>query len=471
MESNLSNRPKVLVMHALRPTSRQTTIDHLLSFREHLPHCDVQYLHFQQPIPKELQDVSPDLFIVNYDFLNYRFTPLWPYIKNRYRNIARQSSKVVAIAQDDFWANKLLDNWCISWNVDRILTASESGWEALYPRSHKRIEIAQCLTGYVKSAREFEIVPLRDRAIDLGQRVRQMPEHLGRFGQLKAQQAVDFADFARRGGLKVDVSTNPDDAFLGGSWLQFLSNCRFTIGMKGGASLLDPYGLVHTKVVAYKAKHPLATYEEIESKCLPCQNSKQEYAAVSPRIFEAASLGTCQILPPSNYLDVLEPWKHYLPLELDMSNANQIVEAMKDLERCQVIADQAKTALVESKKFDYSNFVQIATNGFLDEQNLIQRSHWAEFCECLHNSRQVATVSPDAHDAIQNLIVYRTGIHRGSSDIRITEEVIFKYLRSINMMNWFTQQETTANRDSTFMRSTWPWRDPRDYGVESLCED
>lgn len=119
------SRHKVLIIHALRPTSRQTTIDHLLAFREYLRDADVQYLHFAQPLPKGLLDqVEPDLLIVNYDFLNYRFTPLWLYIKNRHRNLARQSRKVVAIAQDDFWAHRLLDNWCMSWKVDRVLTQS-----------------------------------------------------------------------------------------------------------------------------------------------------------------------------------------------------------------------------------------------------------------------------------------------------------------------------------------------------------
>ena len=65
-------------MHALRPTSRQTTIDHLLSFSRHLHGADVQYLHFLQPLPPKFQRIKADLMIINYDYLNYRFTPLWP---------------------------------------------------------------------------------------------------------------------------------------------------------------------------------------------------------------------------------------------------------------------------------------------------------------------------------------------------------------------------------------------------------
>jgi hypothetical protein len=261
------NRPRVLVMHALRPTSRQTTIDHLLSFREHLPHADVQYLHFQQPLPKEFENIEVDLLIVNYDYLNYRFTPLWPYVKRRHIGIARKAKKVVAIAQDDFWANKLLDNWCMDWDVDRILTPIDNDLEVLYPRSIKTKEFKTALTGYVKSGPVPETKLLRDRPIDLGQRVREMPPHLGRLAQAKARQAVTMADAAKNAGFTVDVSTRVEDSFIGTAWSNFLASCKFTVGMKGGASLHDPRGLIHTKVQSYLARHPDATFDEIERKC------------------------------------------------------------------------------------------------------------------------------------------------------------------------------------------------------------
>ena len=163
-ESTTPNaRPHVLVIHALRPTSRQTTIDHLLSFREHLPQADVQYLHFQQPLPKEFEEIEVDLLVINYDYLNYRFTPLWSFVKNRHINIARKAKKVVALAQDDFWANKLLDNWCMDWDVDRILTPIDNDLDVLYPRSIKSKEFKTALTGYVKSGPVPETKLLRDR--------------------------------------------------------------------------------------------------------------------------------------------------------------------------------------------------------------------------------------------------------------------------------------------------------------------
>ena len=454
MERNLSDRPKVLVMHALRPTSRQTTIAHLLSFREHLPHCDVQYLHFQQPIPKELQDVSPDLFIVNYDFLNYRFTPLWPYIKNRYRNIARQSSKVVAIAQDDFWANKLLDNWCMDWDVDRILTPITNDLDVLYPRSIKHKEVRTALTGYVKSGPVPVTKTLRERPIDLGQRVREMPPHLGRLAQAKARQAVAMADAASDAGFVVDVSTRVEDSFIGTAWFDFLASCKFTVGMKGGASLHDPYGLIHTKVQSYVARHPQATFDEIERACFKGKDMKHEFTAISPRLFEAAMAGTCQILQREDYLGVLEPWRDYIPLERDLSNMDEVLAAMRDLDRCQEIVANAKRALIDSKMFDYSELVETACDGYLEGF----KSHyfqWNELCTFLQFSTSAQAVGVELHDAL--LYQIRHGIAPpDTSSIEMVE--IEQLLGKYSLVEWTEKLKALLNEDDVEKRAPWIWR-------------
>lgn len=455
-----NSKPKVLVIHALRPTSRQTTIDHLLSFHEHLPNADVQYLHFQQPLPKDIGEIAPDLLVVNYDFLNYRFTPLWPFIKSRHKEIAERAGKVVAIAQDDFWANKLLDNWCMDWGIDRILTASEGGWDLLYPRSHQKIEIFESLTGYAKSTNAPVTPPLESRSIDLGQRVRTMPAHLGRIGQLKASQATSFAEIARNSGFNVDVSTRVEDSFIGAAWFEFLASCRFTIGMKGGASLIDPYGLIHTKVDSYTKLNPLATYEQIEHACFRGKDTKNEFVAVSPRLFESASAGTCQILPPSNYLDVLNPWDHYLPLNMDLSNSKEILDAMRDIDRCQEIATRARAVLVESGNFDYSRLVNSATAGLLMARHQLD-SNWKQFSDYLRSSRGLQMESVDLHDAAQLLILNE--VVEGGSEVGIqsvASATIRHQLANRGRTEWFNEQVEFAQSDTCFRRSVWTWRDP-----------
>ena len=454
MNPSTTSRPKVLVMHALRPTSRQTTIDHLESFREHLPHADVQYLHFQQPLPKEFEEISPDVFIVNYDFLNYRFTPLWPYIKNRHKKIAQRSGKVVAIAQDDFWANKLLDNWCMDWDVDRILTPISNDLDVLYPRSIKTKEFRTALTGYVKSGPIPQTALLRDRPIDLGQRVRDMPPHLGRLAQAKSKQAVVMATAATSAGFKVDVSTRVEDSFIGAAWFDFLSSCKFTVGMKGGASLHDPYGLTHTKVQAYLARHSEASFDEIERKCFKGKDMKHEFTAISPRLFESSMAGTCQILQRDDYLGVLEPWRDYIPLERNFSNVDEVVSTMKDLDKCQEIVANARIALVDSQMFDYSQLVETACQGMLPEKSN-ECTTWKAFTEFLYFSQTVQQIAPELHDAALDSLKSPSGVAEGvAPEITCVERM----MEDLSLLSWLRKMQSLTSCDPLQARSPWIWR-------------
>ena len=441
-------------MHALRPTSRQTTIDHLESFREHLPHADVQYLHFQQPLPKEFEEISPDLFIINYDFLNYRFTPLWPYIKNRHKKIAQRAGKVVAIAQDDFWANKLLDNWCMDWEVDRILTPISNDLDVLYPRSIKTKEFRTALTGYVKSGPIPRTAQLRDRPIDLGQRVREMPPHLGRLAQAKATQAVTMANAAISAGFNVDVSTKMEDSFIGSAWFEFLSSCKFTVGMKGGASLHDPYGLTHTKVQAYLARHPAAGFDEIEQKCFKSKDMKHAFTAISPRLFEASLAGTCQILERDDYLGVLQPWRDYIPLEPDFSNMNEVVSTMRDHGKCQEIVANARIALVDSQMFDYSQLVETACQGMLPRQGY-ECSKWGTFTEFLCFSQSAQQIAPELHDAALHALKSSSGLADG-----VTPEItcVKRRMEELSLLDWLHKMQDLTSCDPLQARSPWIWR-------------
>ncbi len=477
----MESKFKVLVLHALRPTSRQTTIDHIGSFRTHLADCDVQYLHFQQPLSRSSQSVQPDLLIVNYDYLNYRFTPLWPYIKNRYRFLGRNAKRVVAIAQDDFWANKLLDDWCIKWDVDRILTPIDSDRDVLYPRSIKTKEFRTGLTGYVKSGPVPTTAALKDRKIDLGQRVRDMPPHLGRLAQAKARQAVALAAAAQRSGFVVDVSTRVEDSFIGRAWFDFLASCKFTVGMKGGASLHDPRGLIHTRVETFRSRRPGASFDEIERHCFKGKDMKHEFTAISPRLFEAALAGTCQILQRDDYLGVLEPWRDYIPLEADLSNIDEVLFAMRDLDKCQAIADSARVQLVDSGIFDYRRLTEQATEGLLTDS--IAEPAWTDLVEELKKSELIfRKLGVDQHDASLNLIIemmlkwnkrgfatFVSSFRRASSidsieipvpdqKAQVVTREVLKDLVDVVAKEAFISLAESHRRDSLSWRAPWTWR-------------
>lgn len=462
-------RPRVVVLHALRPTSRTTTITHLTSFRRHLPDADVRYLHFAQPLPPDLDIPSVDLLVVNYDFLNYRFTPLWPFIKDRWITLARQAAVRVAIPQDDFWASRLLDKWCERWQIDRVLTPLDGELELIYPRTIRRAEFETVLTGYLDESIDAG-VPIRERPIDLGQRVRRMPPHLGRYAQEKSAQAIKLAEIARAAGFIVDVSDNNEDAFLGESWFDFLRSCRFTVGMKGGASRIDPWGLEYLRARRYLARRSDADFEEVVARAIRGKEVA-EMTAMSPRLLESAATGTCQILPPSDYLGVLEPWRHYLPLERDFANVNTVIDRMRDVDSAQQIATAAREVLVESGQFTDAALVTAATQGFSPKASESPADDaWARFVEVLEFSSAVCSHDgPIVHDAVQEAI-------RWMVDRRQTQEsaerlarmardpealglsMVLRYIRDSDRGVWFRTIVEWSRKESSFRRSPWSWR-------------
>jgi len=445
-------KPTVLVIHALRPTSRKTTIDHLLAFREHLPNADVQYLHFAQPLPSDIADgVAPDLLVVNYDYLNYRFSPLWPYIKNRHRDIARRAGRVVAIAQDDFWAHRLLDNWCVSWDVDRVLTPIDNDVEVLYPRTSKRAEFCTVLTGYAPS-RAYDTAPLHERPIDLGQRVRMMPPHLGKYAQEKADQAVCLAAAARNSGFIVDVSTRVEDSLLGDAWPRFLRQCKFTVGMKGGASIADPYGLLYNKVESYRHRHPNSTLTTEMFTFLNRRDKKYKFSAISPRLFEAAAEGVCQILRPDDYLGVLEPGKHYIPLNDDFSNVNSVLAAMTDLDRASIIIEEARKALIDSGRFGYQHLVSAACNNMFDAITPSSQALWETMKEWLRYS---ATLSDPRDHPLHDSALFLIHESLGSGVSELAERSIRQRLRDRNLTSWFNTMNEAMQSDPIVRRMPW----------------
>ena len=78
------------------------------------------------------------------------------------------------------------------------------------------------------------------------------------------------------------------------------------------------------------------------------------HQTITPRSFEAIAYRTVQVLLKGEYRGVLEPWKHYLPLERDFSNIDKIVSYLSDDEKLQEIADLAYADIIDSNLYSSS---------------------------------------------------------------------------------------------------------------------
>ena len=78
---------------------------------------------------------------------------------------------------------------------------------------------------------------------------------------------------------------------------------------------------------------------------------------ISPRIFECAVMRTPMVLFRGRYSDAIAPDEHYIPLELDFSNADQVLHRLDNIQSLAAMAERAYAHLVASGEFGYcANF-------------------------------------------------------------------------------------------------------------------
>ena len=357
----------ILVLHDIPDLSRTflSCSDYVLCYERYAPEHNYIYFKISDPVAPILMDIKFDVVIFSSTALAYRrIRPLsnWPEALEKLSFLNKSHVIKIAYPQDDYHQTKDLDQLFDDWKFDVVYTVMPNHHALLYPLSINHAYFETVLTGYVddKQVTDFSkyALPLEKRSITLGQRVTRYSALGGRFAMLKGMISEKLAILVRESGLKVDVSTDTNDRISGVKWLKFLGNCQFVPGCEGGVSILDRDGSIYEKIVSFTLKNPQAGFEEIEDACFPGLDGKYLFSAVSPRLFETAMMRCCQVLVRGSYLGVLEPYKHYIPVNEDLSDLDEAVCAMRDLNAAKKMANATYETLISNNKFRYRYHVQ-----------------------------------------------------------------------------------------------------------------
>ena len=121
----------------------------------------------------------------------------------------------------------------------------------------------------------------------------------------------------------------------------------------------DNDGAIWFKGNDYIAKHPDASFEQIEEACFKGKDGKFDLKALSPRHLEACLTETCQVLIEGNYNGILKPDVHYIPVKPDFSNLEEVFSKMQNTELTKYLVANAYNDIVLSNKYTYKAFVQL----------------------------------------------------------------------------------------------------------------
>jgi hypothetical protein len=237
--------------------------------------------------------------------------------------------------------------------------APPSAFDAIYGERLPQTEILPTLTGYVPASLVGRATtPLEARPVDVGYRGRSLPYWTGRLGYEKVEIGRAFAARCETLGLRCDIDWREGGRLYGDSWNRFLSACRATLASESGSSLVDFDGSIEAAVRTYLLEHPSADYLEVERAVLDRLPPGPAVNAASPRLFEAAALRTALVCFPGEYSGVVRPWEHYIPLEKDFSNVEDVAAHIRDDAFVAELTDRAYDDLIASAKYSDRTFVE-----------------------------------------------------------------------------------------------------------------
>lgn len=356
----------ILVLHNLSDlqSSLRSMVDYLKCFERYGPDHNFIYYKWTDPVTPSLRKMDFHVVILDASALGvcrYRPRELYYELKENWDFVAELDAVKIAFPQDDYHQSNVLDELFDDWNVDIVYSVLPKHMAMFYPRTGLRAQLKGVLTGYVDD-NSIDVIPsisksFGNRQFDVGQRVSMYSPLGGRYAQIKGLLAEKFKDLATAEGFSCNISHAGADSIRGDNWMRFLGDCRFVLGGEGGVSVWDPDGLIFDKVMKIISEHPTASFEEIEEECFPGEDGRFVFTAVSPRLFEAAMVGSCQILTEGEYLNLLKPFEHYIPVKQDLSDLESAVKEMGNWEGAQKMISATYESLVNNPLLRYSGLV------------------------------------------------------------------------------------------------------------------
>ena len=362
------DRQSQVLLMGVRPSRGANTIaDHLRAFGRYSRHR-VYFLQSQRALrddftgglatfPEWLALSRFDVLIIHYS--NYLPSELHFDARAREQIRAFTGLKVLFL-QDEYREIDAVTARIGELGIDVLFTCVPSDEiERVYPAERlPGLTRINTLTGFVpEDLTELDVPRVAARSIDVGFRSRKVPYWLGELGREKWEIVPKFTRAAAGSGLVLDLSYEEHDRIYGRAWLKFICSCKTMLGTESGASVFDFTGEIQRSVEGYVATRPDAGFDDVSERFLRPHEGRIRINQISPRCFEAAALRTAMVLYEGRYSDVLEPWRHFIPLRKDLGNIDEVLRAIRDTTALQKMVDRAYQEIALDPRYSYRTFI------------------------------------------------------------------------------------------------------------------
>ncbi|MDP9222313.1 MAG: hypothetical protein M3P18_00370, partial [Actinomycetota bacterium] len=297
---NPSTSLRILMLCDDSRAHADTVLEHLAAFRRYSMHRIAFFNPMGVSDSAHLDLNAFDAVVIHYSLVITADGYISPAIREKIRSY---DGLKIQFLQDEYrWVDDITEMMRYL-EIDLLFSiVPEREIEKVYGARLPDTEIVPTLAGYVpEKLAHLRRAPIATRSIDVGYRGRVLPYWNGALSQEKVWIARGFLARVGETELRHDVAWGENDRIYGAKWHRFLASSRTTLGSESGTSITDFDGSVEAAVTAYLVERPGATFEETSRAVLAGTEGNVMMNVVSPRLFEAAAIGTGMVLFPGEY--------------------------------------------------------------------------------------------------------------------------------------------------------------------------
>lgn len=350
-------RLSVLLLCDDHPSHATTLLEHIAAFQRFSRH-DVKIFNPRGLRRCGVLDLDEfDVIVIHYSLIVISDHYLAPPFRKR---LAEFHGLKVQYIQDDYRQVDEISAMIRNLGIDVLFTlVPERELQNVWGNRLPDVQTTTTLAGYVsEDAIRHPTPPTAARTVDVGYRGRTLPYWLGILGQEKAWIAQGFMEHAASTRLLCDIGWRESDRIYGRSWFGFISSCRATLGTESGSTITDFDGTLQRRVERYVGTHPGVGFWEVHRKLLEPFEGNVRMNVISPRIFEAITLRTALVLFPGEYSGVVEPERHYICLEKDFSNFDEVVMRLQDNNYLEALTQRAYEEIVTNEDYSFRGMIR-----------------------------------------------------------------------------------------------------------------
>ena len=387
----------VLVLYNGQSMYTPTVQDYLDAFRRYSRN-NIHYLHVYA-------DTRPEFSFDDYDVVLLTYSVRLCYLENMSpqvrRAIANFRGLKVAAPQDEYQETNKLRVGLREFGVKLVLTCvpeDKIAW-VYPPEMFPGVRFVRVLTGYVpdrlRRLPRDVIPPLRERKHWIGYRGRHIGYYFGDLSYFKFEVGRRFEAACDRRGVPHDIAWDEQSRIYQKDWFPFIASCRATLGTPSGSNIFDFDGALERDYKALMMRAPDTTYE-VYRPTIAQKEIEIDMGQASPRLFEAAALGTALLLVEGNYSGVVSPGVDCITVKPDFSNVDAVLDQLGDVAHMQRVVEAAHENIIASGKWGYDCFVgriddeidrasagEAATSGLGDVVHAARKGYEQGFLETL----------------------------------------------------------------------------------------